>query len=167
MNANHVFIAGRVTADPVLRATPSGQSVVSMGVATNRTWTSKDGQKQEEVEFHNVVVWGRQAESAAAYLKKGQLVLVEGRLATRAWQDKDGHDRKVTEIIAERVESGPGTSNAKAAATVGTAKPRTEKPELAEEEAVPVINLDEEEGTGRALTPLFPDDGGTPDEVPF
>jgi single-strand DNA-binding protein len=167
MNANHVFILGRVTADPVLRTTPSGQSVVSMGVATNRTWTDKQGQKQEEVEFHNVVVWGKQAEYAATYLKKGQLVLVEGRLATRAWQDKDGHDRKVTEIIAEHVEFGPSVNSGKASAPVGTPKPRTEKTELAAEEAIPVDNLDEDEGTGRTLTPLFPNEESTEDEVPF
>jgi single-strand DNA-binding protein len=168
MNLNHVIIAGRVTADLTLRTTPSGQSVASMGVATNRSWTTKDGAKQEEVEFHSVVIWGKQAESATTYLKKGQLVLVEGRLATRAWQDKDGHDRKTTEIIAERVEFGPGVNGAPAARPAMSARPKMEKPELAEEETIPVINLDgDEEDIGRSLTQAFGEDEIKPEEIPF
>ncbi|HVB33742.1 MAG TPA: single-stranded DNA-binding protein [Patescibacteria group bacterium] len=107
MNLNKAIILGRVTADPQLRTTPGGQSVTSMGVATNRTWTDKNGQKQEEVEFHNVVLWGKQAEIASNFLRKGSLVLIEGRLQTRSWTDKDGQTRRTTEIVAEHIELGP------------------------------------------------------------
>src|SRR3989344_1161811 len=107
MNLNKVFILGRLTADPVLRATPAGQNVASFSVATNRVWNDKNGQKQEAVEYHNIVVWGRQAEVAGKFLNKGGLVLVEGRLQTRGWQDKQGQNRKTTEIIADRIQLGP------------------------------------------------------------
>src|SRR3989344_4344973 len=98
MNLNKVFILGRLTVDPQLRSTAGGQSVASFGLATNRVWTDKAGAKQEAVEFHNVVVWGRQAEIASKFLIKGSLVLIEGRLQTRSWDDKQGQKRRTTEI---------------------------------------------------------------------
>src|SRR5580704_3516846 len=107
MDLNRVILVGRVTADPQLRTTPGGQSVVTIGVATNRTWTDKSGAKQEEAEFHNVVIWGRQAEVAGQYLTKGAMVLIEGRLQTRSWTDKQGQQRKTTEVLAERMQLGP------------------------------------------------------------
>src|SRR4051794_12091636 len=107
MNLNKAIIAGRVSQAPELRTTPGGQSVASMGVATNRTWTDKAGAKQEAGEFHTVVLWGKTAELAATFLQKGSLVLVEGRLETRGWTDKAGVARKATEIIAEDVQFGP------------------------------------------------------------
>src|SRR5664279_1564577 len=113
MNLNKAIILGRVTADPALKSTKGGQSVATMGVATNRLWTDKSGQKQADVEFHNVVIWGKQAEAASVYLKKGQLVLVEGRLATRGGEDKDSQKHRATEIIAERLQFGPSTGSEK------------------------------------------------------
>ena len=107
MNLNKVFILGRLTVDPQLRSTAGGQQVASFGVATNRVWNDKNGQKQEAVEFHNVVVWGRQAEVASKFLTKGSLVLIEGRLQTREWEGKDGQKRRTTEIISERLQLGP------------------------------------------------------------
>lgn len=107
MNLNKVFIVGRLTADPQLRTTASGQSVASLSVATNRVWTDKSGARQEEVEYHNVVVWAKQAEIASQFLKKGSLVFIEGRLRTRSWQDKQGQNRKTTEVVAERMQLGP------------------------------------------------------------
>ena len=108
MNLNKVFIIGRLTNDPQLRSIPSGQSVGSFSVATNRTWSGKTGQKQTETQFHNVVVWGRQAEIASQYLKKGAMVLIEGRLQTRNWQDKtSGQTRYATEIVCENMQMGP------------------------------------------------------------
>ncbi len=111
MNLNKVFILGRLTSDPQLRTTPSGQAVASFGVATNRNWTDKSGAKQEQAEFHNIVVWGRQAEIASQFLMKGGLILVEGRMQTRSWQNKEGQNMKTTEIIAERLQFGPRSSN--------------------------------------------------------
>ncbi|MBI2593011.1 MAG: single-stranded DNA-binding protein [Candidatus Colwellbacteria bacterium] len=107
MNLNKVLILGRLTADPQLRTTPSGDQVATFSVATNRNWTDRSGGKKESTEFHNVVVWGRQAEIANQFLKKGGLVLIEGRLQTRSWEGKDGQMRKTTEIIGERIQLGP------------------------------------------------------------
>lgn len=107
MNLNKVFILGNLTRDPELRQVPSGQAVCSFGVATNRFFTDSTGQKQQQVEYHNVVAWGRQAEIVNQYLRKGSLVLVEGRLQTRSWDDQAGNKRYRTEIIAERIQLGP------------------------------------------------------------
>lgn len=107
MNLNKAFIAGNLTRDPELRQTPSGQAVCSFGVATNRFYNDSSGQKQKQAEFHNIVAWGRQAEIVNQYLKRGSLVLVEGRLQTRSWQDQQGVKHWKTEIIAERVQLGP------------------------------------------------------------
>ena len=107
MNLNKVFIIGRLTNDPQLRSTPGGQSVASFSLATNRNWVAKNGQKQEEVQVHNIVVWGRQAEVASQFLKKGTLAFIEGRLQTRSWQDKSGQTRYTTEIVCERMQMGP------------------------------------------------------------
>jgi single-strand DNA-binding protein len=112
MDLNKVILVGRVTADPQVRSTPGGQSVTTIGVATNRTWTDKAGQKQEQTEFHNVVLWGRTAEIAGQYLTKGAMVLIEGRLQTRSWTDKQGQQRKTTEVMAERMQLGPRAANA-------------------------------------------------------
>jgi len=147
MDLNKVIILGRVTADPQLRTTPGGQSVTTLGVATNRAWTDKNGAKQEEAEFHNVVIWGRQAEVAAQFLTKGAMVLIEGRLRTRSWTDKQGQQRRTTEIMSERMQLGPRPmgggqgGGAKGAKAAGGEKD-TVAP-LAEE--IPSINLDEEE----------------------
>ena len=107
MNLNKVLLIGRLTADPQLRTTTSGQSVASFGLATNSVWIDKAGAKQEATEFHNIVVWGRQAETTSKFLTKGALALIEGRLQTRSWTDKEGGQRKTTEIVADRVQFGP------------------------------------------------------------
>lgn len=107
MNVNKVIIMGNLTRDPEMRALPSGMPVASVGIATNRFWTDKTGQKQKEAEFHNVVLFGRNAEIAKQYLKKGASLFVEGRLKTSGWQGKDGVQRYKTEVIAERLQLGP------------------------------------------------------------
>lgn len=144
MNLNKVFIAGRLTADPQLRATTSGQPVATFSVATNRVWTDKAGAKQEAVEFHNVVVWGRQAEIASKFLTKGALVLVEGRLQTRSWDDKQGQKRKTTEIIAERIQFGPRAGGSMGAAPRMDA-PAAESPaQVAPASELPVIEVEDD-----------------------
>jgi len=107
MNFNRAIIIGNLVADPEMRTTPSGQHVCSLRVATNRMWTDKDGAKQQKTEFHSVVLWRRLAEIASQYLKKGNLVLIEGRLETRSWDDPSGNKRYRTEIIAENMQMGP------------------------------------------------------------
>jgi len=107
MNFNRIFILGNLTRDPELRQTPTGQSVATFGVATNRIWIDKDGNKQQEVEYHNVVAFGKLAQIAAQYLTKGRLIFVEGRIKTRTWEDASGQKRSRTEIIAINFQMGP------------------------------------------------------------
>jgi single-strand DNA-binding protein len=101
---NKVILFGNLTRDPELRTTPSGQPVATLGIATNRR-VKKDEQWVDVPEYHTVVVWGRQAETSAQYLKKGSQVLVEGRLQTRSWE-KDGQKRYTTEVVSEQVTFG-------------------------------------------------------------
>lgn len=107
MNINKVFILGNLTRDPEVRATPQGACVANLGIATNRFWTNQSREKQKEVEYHNVVLFGRNAEVAREYLSKGKSVFIEGRLRTRDWQGQDGVKRFRTEVIAERLQLGP------------------------------------------------------------
>jgi single-strand DNA-binding protein len=110
MYLNKVYIIGNLTKDPEIKALPSGSKVSSFGVATNRVWKDANGAKQESVEYHNVVVFGRQAETSAQYLKKGQQVMIEGRIQTRSWDDKNTNEKKYrTEIIADSVQFGAKT----------------------------------------------------------
>lgn len=130
MNFNKAFVLGNVTRDPELRTTPSGQSVCSFGVATNRFYKNQSGERQQSAEFHNVVAWGRLAEICNQYLKKGSLVFIEGRLQTRSWQDQNsGQKRYRTEIIAETMQLGPraaaGAAPAEAAEEGGQAPAET------------------------------------------
>ena len=148
MNLNKVFIVGRLTADPQLRTTPGGQSVGSFSVATNRSWMDKSGARKDEVEYHNVVVWAKQAEIASQFLKKGNIVLVEGRIQTRSWQDKQGQQRKTTEIISERLQLGPRAfggggqgGGAPRQASAPMANPGKDAPPA---EEIPVINIEAE-----------------------
>ncbi len=107
MYLNKAIIAGNLTQDPELKSLPSGVQVTNFSVATNQVYTDRDGNRQEKAEFHNVAVFGRQAENSAQYLSKGRQVLVEGRLQTRSWEGPDGNKRYRTEIIADRVQFGP------------------------------------------------------------
>ena len=106
MYINKAFIYGNLTRDPELRALPSGGQVASFAIATNRVYKKADGSKQEEVNYHNIVVFGRTAELVSQYLKKGSGVFVEGRIQTRSWE-KDGQKQYRTEIVAETVQFGP------------------------------------------------------------
>ncbi len=110
MYLNKVFIIGNLTRDPELKAIPSGIKVCSFSVATNRVWKDKNGAKQEAADYHNIVVFGRQAETVAQYMKKGSQVMVEGRMQTRSWDDQATNTKKYrTEVIADRVQFGSNT----------------------------------------------------------
>ena len=111
LNLNKVFIIGRLTQDPEMRSTSTGQNVTTIKMATNRVWTDKSNQKQEATEFHTVVAWGRLGEIANQYLKKGGLVMIEGRMQTRSWVDKENNKRYTTEVIAESLQLGPRTAS--------------------------------------------------------
>lgn len=104
LNLNRAQILGNLTRDPEMRFTPNGQAVSNFAVATNRRWRNRDTDEwQDSTEYHDVVVWGKQAENISPMLKKGQPVFVEGRLQTRSWEGQDGAKRNKTEIIAESV----------------------------------------------------------------
>jgi len=142
MNLNKVFILGNLTRDPELRQTPNGQNVATFGVATNRMWTDKSGVKQNQTEFHNVVLWGRLAEIANQYLSKGRLVFIEGRLNTRNWQDQQsGQKRNRTEIIAENMQLGPRFASAPNPPQVQA--PTQNVPEALEPEILPEVQLED------------------------
>jgi single-strand DNA-binding protein len=103
MNLNKAMLIGNLTRDPELKNTPSGIPVATFGVATNFVWTDQSGQRQEKVEFHNIVAWRRLGEICGQYLRKGSKVYIEGRLQTRDWVGQDGVKRYRTEIIADNM----------------------------------------------------------------
>lgn len=108
---NKVILIGNLCADPELKHLPSGSAVANMRVATNESWKDRDGQQQERVEYHNVAMFGRVAEIAAEYLRKGSQCFLEGSLRTRKWQDRDGNDRWTTEIVARDMQMLGGRSD--------------------------------------------------------
>lgn len=97
---NKAIIIGRLGQAPELKHTPSGSAVCNFSVATSENWKDKAGNKQEKTQWHNIVVWNKQAETAAKYLDKGSRVYVEGKIETRSWDDKEGKKRYTTEIVA-------------------------------------------------------------------
>jgi single-strand DNA-binding protein len=113
MYLNKAIVIGNLTRDPELRSLPSGIKVCSFSLATNRVWKDKNGARQESADYHNVVVFGRQAETVAQYMKKGSSLLVEGRMQTRSWEDKTSGEKKYrTEIVADRTQFGPKSGGA-------------------------------------------------------
>ncbi len=128
---NQAIVMGNLTRDPELRTTPSGQSVASFSVATNRSWQDPSGERRDSVEYHDVVAWGKLGELVSNYLAKGRKVLVVGRLQTRSWEAQDGSKRQKTEIVAtdinfvDRVGEG-GDFNSSSAASAPT-KDNTKK----------------------------------------
>ena len=141
---------GNLTRDPELKTLPSGSSVANFGIATNRVWKNQQGEKQEEVQFHNIVVFGKQADTVSQYLKKGSLVLVEGRLQTRNWEAQDGTKRTKTEIVAERVQFGP---RKQAGGFAGKEEAEGGKGNAKQEEQLETIE--------------YPEEDIKPEEIPF
>ena len=148
MYLNKAFIIGNLTRDPELKSLPSGIKVTSFSVATNRVWKDQSGAKKEATDFHNVVVFGRQAETAAQYLKKGSNVLVEGRMQTRSWDAADGTKKYRTEVIADRVQFGnrPGGAS-------GSSESAPKDMSSNKEEELETIE--------------YPQDDINPDDIPF
>ncbi len=122
MYLNKAFIIGNLTRDPELKAIPSGIKVCSFSVATNRVWKDKNGAKQEAADYHNIVVFGRQAETVAQYMKKGSQVMIEGRMQTRSWDDTATNTKKYrTEVIADRVQFGSNSSSGSSSPSASSA----------------------------------------------
>ncbi len=151
MYLNKALIFGNLTRDPELRALPSGMNVCSFSIATNRVFKDRDGKNQEQTDFHNIVVFGRQADTVAQYLKKGSSAFIEGRIQTRSWE-KDGEKKYRTEIVADRVQFGPRSTGSGQARSKnddgGQAAPR------------------EDEGSSPAGID-YPKDDINPDDIPF
>ncbi len=128
MYLNKALIIGNLTRDPELKALPSGTKVCSFGLATNRTYKDKDGQRKDSTEFHNIVAFAKLGELSAQYLKKGQQALVEGRIQTRSWDAQNGEKKYRTEIIAENIQfgfksgGGAGTASGAGGSQAGSGK---------------------------------------------
>lgn len=148
MYLNKALVIGNLTRDPEMRSLPSGVQVTSFSVATNRVWKDKNGAKQESADYHNIVVFGRQAETVAQFLRKGSSVLVEGRMQTRSWDGPDGKKNYRTEIVADRVQFGPRSGGASAPAA---AAPKSE----GKDEVPPMETID------------YPEESINLDDIPF
>jgi single-strand DNA-binding protein len=149
MYLNKAMVFGNLTRDPELKSLPSGIQVCSFSIATNRVYKDRDGKRAEQTDYHNVVVFGRQAETSAQYLKKGASAYVEGRLQTRSW-DADGVKQYRTEIVADRVQFGPRSSGG--GAPVGDAP-------ASQSSAAP------QQGGGSM--PEYPEEDINPEDIPF
>jgi single-strand DNA-binding protein len=152
MYLNKAILIGNLTRDPEIKALPSGIQVASFSLATNRVWKDKNGAKQESVDYHNIVVFGRQAETAAQYLKKGSSVLVEGRMQTRSWDAADGTKKYRTEVVADRVQFGPRPTAGGPSAPSQASSPKSAEP-AKDKEALDTIE--------------YPEDEINPDDIPF
>lgn len=150
MYINKAIIVGNIVRDPELKSLPSGQKVCSFSVATNRSWKDQNGQKQEAVDYHNVVCFGKQAEIVAQWMKKGSQIYVEGRMTTRSWDDKDTSKKMYrTEVVAENVQFGPKRDGQAAGGNTTSAAPK-------QQEANEKVDLDDNLGTidyGESINP--------------
>lgn len=152
MYLNKAILIGNLTRDPELRSLPSGIKVCSFSLATNRVWKDKNGARQESADYHNVVVFGRQAETVAQYMKKGSSILVEGRIQTRSWDDKTSGEKKYrTEIVADRTQFGPKNSMSSGGAAPAGGSPSTAKASSPED-----VDMIE-----------YPEEDINPEDIPF
>lgn len=142
MNLNKIFLIGRLTRDPEVKTLPSGDPVANFGLATDTFFTDKSGQKQQQVEFHNIVLFGRLAEIASQYLTKGSLAFLEGRIKTRTWEDSSGIKKYRTEVIGQRLQLGPKSAPKVTPAQKGQENQPTKE---IKEENIPIIEEGEEE----------------------
>lgn len=161
MNINKVMIYGNLTRDPEIRQLPNGTNVANVGVATNRYYNSQQGERVEETEFHNVVLFGKMADLAQQYLSKGGGVFFEGRLRTSSWDDKEtGQKRYRTEIIGEQMQFGPRRNGAGGGgATPANQQNSNQSPQQAG--ATPANQQ------AQAKTPKYPEASINPDDIPF
>lgn len=153
-SVNKVILLGNLGKDAELSYLPSGQAVSKFSVATNRRYKDKNGEWQEETEWHNIVLWGKAAESVSQYLTKGQRVYVEGRIKSRTWEGRDGNKHYATDIVAEQVVLASGRGGAEE----GGGAPRTAQSARAAAPSAGPTAAAPEEG----LTPEITDD-----DIPF
>lgn len=165
MNLNQVNLIGRVTADPEVKSLPSGISVANFSLATNRVWKNDKGEKQEDVQFHNIVAFGKTAEIAEKYVSKGMLLYVGGRIQTRSWEDKDS-GKKVyrTEIILETLQLPPKSLSG------GESEERTTRPAHKSKADQDYDEMGSEEGEApakKAHATVEGDENINVDDIPF
>jgi single-strand DNA-binding protein len=153
MYLNKALVIGNLTKDPEVKALPSGIKVTSFSVATNRVWKDKNGAKQESADYHNIVVFGRQAETAGQYLKKGSSVLVEGRMQTRSWDGADGQKKYRTEIVADRIQFGNRPAGGPGAGSAPATK------------GAPAEDAPKDQGPADTID--YPEEEINPDDIPF
>jgi len=151
MYLNRATIIGNLTRDPELKSIPSGVKVASFSVATNRVWYDQNRQKQEATDYHNIVAFGKQAETIAQYMKKGSSIYVEGRLQTRSWE-QDGKKNYRTEIITEKFQFGPKAGGSSSSNTSSSFN----SPAKSDEQEPPAIDAVE-----------YPDEDINPEDIPF
>lgn len=151
MNINKVIVYGNLTRDPEIRQLPSGMNVANIGIATNRYYNNQQGERVEEVEYHNVVLFGRLADLAQQYLTRGKGLFIEGRLRTTSWDDKEtGQKRYRTEIVGEQMQFGPRRD--------GEAPQQPAQPAAPAKAAAPAKE---------AAAPEYPEATINPDDIPF
>jgi single-strand DNA-binding protein len=163
MSVNKVILVGRLGRDPETRYTGGGQAVANFSVATDESYKDKNGERQKRTEWHKIVVWGKQAEIAQQYLKKGSLVFIEGRIQSREWQDKEGQKRTSFEIVANnfRMLGGRGDAAAAGAGAGGGATARSGGGEEFEQAAP----ADDAYGGGGGHAPAGPEISD--EDIPF
>jgi len=149
MYLNKAMVYGNLTRDPEMKALPSGMQVCSFSLATNRVYNDRDGKRQEATDYHNIVVFGKQAENCAKYLTKGNSTYVEGRLQTRSW-DKDGQKQYRTEIVADRVQFGPKGSGSTGGGS-----------------SAPAGATDTADNRAGSALPDYPEEEINPEDIPF
>jgi len=146
MDLNKVMLIGRLTRDPEVRTTPTGQNVASFSIATSFNWTDQQGQKKEQTEFHNVIAWRKLADIIGQYLKKGSQVYIEGRLQTRSWDDKTSGQKKYrTEIVVDNMImlGRPGAGGAAGSSEPSMPLGKPEQPEPKND--LPEIQIDNDD----------------------
>lgn len=155
MYLNKAFLYGNLTRDPEIKALPGGTQVASFGIATNRTFKDKNGARQDQTEYHNIVAFGKTAETIGQYMKKGKPIFVEGRIQTRSWDDKGTGEKKYrTEIVVDSFQFGPQAPGTGAGAGYGAPASSSAKPSQKEE----TPSLD---------TINYPEEDINPEDIPF
>ena len=152
MYLNKAIIIGNLTRDPELRSLPSGIKVCTFSLATNRVWKDKAGARQESTDYHNVVVFGRQAETVAQYMKKGSSILVEGRMQTRSWEDKTSGVKKYrTDVVADPTQFVPKSGGASTGGATQSSEPK----------------VSGKKGSEEIDTIEYPEEDINPEDIPF
>ena len=157
---NKVMLIGNLTRDPELRYTPSGSAVCTFSIATNRSWSTDQGEKKEETDFHRIVAWNKLAELCSQFLVKGRKVYVEGRLTTRSWTAQDGQQKSTTEIVINDMLLIDNQRTAGETTEVQTSVPTIAKSE-GKAESKP------EETMADIAEDVSSDDQVAPDDIPF